>query len=120
MDEYNLAEVFLDHTDIQDQIIDLDSFQRIPFTELAGLGGMISELIPQFRTVTETASIPMDGVFRAINPKTGEVMPDLMYRSKQVAEAFIGSLRQADGKFDQAAFVKVPDVITPAIKYPHY
>lgn len=110
MDEYNLAEVFLDHTDIQGQIVDLDSFQRIPFTELAGLGGMIAELIPQFRTVTETTSIPMDGVFRAINPKTGEVMPDLMYRSKQVAEAFIGSLRQADGKFDQAAFVKVPDV----------
>ena len=33
MDEYNLAEVFLDHTDIQGQIVDLDSFQRIPFTE---------------------------------------------------------------------------------------
>ena len=52
----------------------------------------------------------MEGLFRAINPKTGEVMPDLMYKSKQVAEAFVGSLKHANGEFDQAAFVKVPGV----------
>jgi hypothetical protein len=110
MDEYNLANVFLDHSEIQEKVVDLNGFQKIPFAELAGLGGIIAELIPQFRTVTETTSIPMDGLFRAINPKTGEVMPDLMYRSKQVADAFVGSLKHANGEFDQAAFVKVPGV----------
>ena len=37
-------------------------------------------------------------------------MPDLMYKSKQVADAFVGSLKHANGKFDQAAFVRVPSV----------
>ena len=110
MDEYNLANVFLDHDRIQENVVDISGYQKIPFAELAGLGGLIAELIPQFRTVTETTMIPMDGLFRAINPKTGEVMPDLMYRSKQVADAFVGSLKHANGEFDQAAFVKVPGV----------
>ena len=109
MDEYNLAEAFLNHDGIQSHQVDITSYQKIPFVELAGLGGIVAELLPQFRTITETTSIPMDGLFRAINPKTGEVMPDLMYESKQVADAFIGSMRQADGKFDQTAFVKVSD-----------
>ena len=89
MDEYNLAEAFLDPTEVQRHVVDIGDFQKIPFAELAGLGGLIAELIPQFRTVTETINIPMEGLFRAINPKTGEVMPDLMYKSKQVAEAFV-------------------------------
>lgn len=110
MDEYNLAEAFLDPTEVQRHVVDIGDFQKIPFAELAGLGGLIAELIPQFRTVTETINIPMEGLFRAINPKTGEVMPDLMYKSKQVAEAFVGSLKHANGEFDQAAFVKVPGV----------
>lgn len=110
MDEYNLANSFLDHDEIQKSIVNLDSFQKISFAELAGLGGIIAELVPQFRTITETATIPMDGLFRAINPKTGEVMQDLMFRSKQVADAFVGSMQQPNGKFDQAAFVKVPGV----------
>ena len=108
MDEYNLAEAFLDPTEVQKHVVDIGDFQKIPFAELAGLGGIIAELIPQFRTITETTNIPVEGLFRAINPKTGEVMPDLMYKSKQVADAFVGSLKHANGKFDQAAFVKVP------------
>lgn len=74
MDEYNLAEAFLDPTEVQRHVVDIGDFQKIPFAELAGLGGLIAELIPQFRTVTETINIPMEGLFRAINPKTGEVM----------------------------------------------
>lgn len=110
MDDYNLANVFLNHDEIQKHIVDLDSFQKIPFTELSGLGGAIAELIPQFRTVTTSTSVPMEGLFRAINPKTGEVMSDLMYESKQVADAFIGSMRQPNGEFDQTAFQKVVGV----------
>ena len=110
MDEFNLANVFLDHDGIQENVVDLNGFQKIPFAELAGFGGIIAELIPCFRKATETTEIPMDGLFRAINPKTGEVMPDLMYRSKQIADAFVGSIKHANGKYDQAAFEKVNGV----------
>lgn len=33
-----------------------------------------------------------------------------MFQSKQVADAFVGSMQQPDGKFDQAAFVKISDI----------
>ena len=110
MDEYNLASTFLNHDGIQEKAVNLTDFQKIPFAELAGLGGIIAELVPKLRTVTETTTIPMEGLFRAINPKTGKVMPDLMYHSKQVADAFVGSLRHANGDFDQAAFKKMSGV----------
>lgn len=110
MDEYNLANVFLDHSEIAIRDVDLDSFQKIPFAELTGLGGMIAELVPQFRTVTTETTIHLDGLFQAINPKTGQVMPDLMYKSKQIADAYAGNLVQPNGKFDMAAFKKMTDV----------
>ena len=110
MDEYNLANALLDHEEMRTRVVDLDSFQKIPFAELTGLGGIIAELVPQFRTITETTNIPMDGLFRAINPKTGEVLQNLMYQSKQIDGAFVGALKHANGAFDQAAFVKVPGV----------
>ena len=107
MDEYNLAEVFLNHEGIQTEEVDINKYQKIPFAELAGFGGMIAELIPQFRTVTQTIEIPMEGLFRAINPKTGEIMTDLMYQSRQVNGAYVGAMMQPNGAFDQAAFEKV-------------
>lgn len=114
MDEYNLANVFLDHSEIAIRDVDLDSFQKIPFTELTCLGGMIAELVPYFRTVTTESTIHMDGLFQAINPKTHEIMPDLMYKSKQIADTFVGSLVQKNGKFDQAAFKKATNVTQTA------
>lgn len=114
MDEYNLANVFLDHSEITIRDVDLDSFQKIPFTELTCLGGMIAELVPYFRTVTTKSTIHMDGLFQAINPKTHEIMPDLMYKSKQIADTFVGSLVQKNGKFDQAAFKKATSVTQTA------
>ena len=110
MDEYYLADAMLNHDEIQKHTVDLNSYQKIPFSELAGLGGIVAELVPQFRTATETMNIPMEGLFRAINPKTGEMMTDLMFHSKQVADAFVGSMQHANGKFDQAAFVKASSV----------
>lgn len=109
MDEYNLANVFLDHSEIAIHNVDLDKFQKIPFTELASLGGMIAELVPYFRTTTSESILHTDGLFQAINPKTGKVMPDLMYKSKQIADAFAGNLVQPNGKFDMAAFKKMTD-----------
>lgn len=110
MDEYNLANAFLNHEEIAVQEVDLDKFQRISFTELAGFGGIIAELVPQFRTITSESVMHLDGLFRAFNPKTGEQMSDLMYKSKQVADAFIGSMTQANKKFDQTAFKKASDI----------
>lgn len=110
MDEYNLANAFLNHEEITIQEVDLDKFQRIPFTELSGFGGIVAELVPQFRTITSESVIHLDGLFRAFNPKTGEQMSDLMYKSKQVADAFIGSMTQKNKKFDQTAFKKASDI----------
>lgn len=114
MDEYNLANVFLDHSEITIHNVDLDKFQKIPFTELASLGGMIAELVPYFRTTTSESVLHTDGLFQAINPKTHEIMPDLMYKSKQIADTFVGSLVQKNGKFDQAAFKKATNVTQTA------
>ena len=79
MDEYNLAEAFLDPTEVQRHVVDIGDFQKIPFAELAGLGGLIAELIPQFRTVTETINIPMEGQFHRglVGPDDGAVALDL-------------------------------------------
>lgn len=110
MDEYNLANVFLNHEEITIQEVDLDKFQKIPFTELTGLGGMIAELVPQFRTVVSESTVHMDGLFRAFNPKTGKQMTDLMYKSKQMAGAYVGSMIQGNKKFDQTAFIKAQDL----------
>ena len=110
MDEYNLAGAILKPEELEAQAVDLSRYQKIPFAELSGLGGAIAELIPQFRTIVETTEIPMDGLFKAINPKTGKVMKDLMFHSKQVPGAFVGSLQQEGGAFDQAAFVRASAV----------
>ena len=110
MDDYYLAETFLNQEELTIQEIDLDKFQRIPFTELLSFGGMIAELVPQFRTITSESTIHLDGLFRAFNPKTGEQVSDLMYKSKQVADAFIGSITQKNKKFDQTAFKKATDI----------
>lgn len=110
MDDYYLAETFLNQEELTIQEIDLDKFQRIPFTELLSFGGIIAELVPQFRTITSESTIHLDGLFRAFNPKTGEQVSDLMYKSKQVADAFIGSITQKNKKFDQTAFKKATDI----------
>lgn len=110
MDEYNLANAFLNHEEITIQEVDLDKFQKIPFTELTGLGGMIAELVPQFRTVVSESTVHMDGLFKAFNPKTGKQMTDLMYKSKQMTGAYVGSMMQGNKKFDQTAFIKTQDL----------
>ncbi len=65
MDEYNLANAFLDPEAIQNHVVDIEHYQKITFAQLAGHGGIIAELIPQFRTITETTRIPMEGIFQA-------------------------------------------------------
>ena len=77
MDEYNLANVFLNHDEIQNRVVSMDTFQKIPFAELSGLGGAIAELIPQFRTISEMKTIPMDGCFRQLILKQGKLCPIL-------------------------------------------
>lgn len=112
MDEYNLANAFIGFDEInkEDQAdLYLDSYQRIPFSVLTGLGGALAEMVPAFRTVTNTFDVDTAGLYRALNPKTKEVM-ELMYKSHQVDGALVGSMQQASGKFDQAAFMKVNEL----------
>ena len=112
MDEYNIANAFIGFDEIKASDRDdlhLDSYQKIPFSVLAGLGGALAEMVPAFRTVTNTFDVDTAGLYRALNPKTKEVM-ELMFESHQVAGAKIGSMKQASGKFDQAALMKVNEL----------
>ncbi len=111
MDEYNLAEAILNYEMLSPEELSdkaLHNYQKIPFTELAGIGGVIAELIPQFRTITETISIDGTGLFRPIDPKTGKFLKDLQYKSHQIDDAYVGSLyHRSIHQVDQAAFKKV-------------
>ena len=65
MDEYNLANAFIGFDEInkEDQAdLNLDSYQRIPFSVLTGLGGALAEMVPAFRTVTNTFDVDTAGL----------------------------------------------------------
>ena len=109
MDEYILADSLLSFEELKQEDLSrkaLQDYRKIPFAELTGFGGAFAELIPQFRTITETCTVDGTGLFRAFDPKTGLQLKDLQYASKQMEGAFVGALKHIDGKFDQAAFVK--------------
>ena len=108
MDEYLLADSFLALEPIE-KTVDLSSYNKIPLASLIGFGGGISELAKTLQTET--------GLFQAYNPKTGEQLFKLPYNSKQMLGAQVGSIVQANGSFDQAAFKAVPGIATvnPAI-----
>lgn len=112
MDEYTIANAFIGFDELtgdKRESSDLDSYQKIPFSVLAGLGGAIAEMVPAFRTVTNTFDVDTRGLYRALNPKTKEVM-ELMYKSHQVDGAYVGSMQQVSGQFDQAAMMKVNEL----------
>ena len=112
MDEYTIANAFIGFDELtgdKRESSDLDSYQKIPFSVLAGLGGAIAEMVPAFRTVTNTFDVDTRGLYRALNPKTKEVM-ELMYKSHQVDGAYVGSVRHGSGQFDQAAMMKVNEL----------
>lgn len=100
----------MNHEEIAIQEVDLDKFQKIPFTELTGLGGMIAELVPQFRTVVSESTIHINNLFKTFNPKTNKQITNLMYKSKQMTGAYVGSMMQGNKKFDQTAFIKAQDL----------
>ena len=45
-----------------------------PLAELSTLGAGVSSLIPAFNTVTQTATISMDGLLRVANAGPGQVL----------------------------------------------
>ena len=70
MDEYNLANALLNFEELSPGEISskaLYNYQKIPFTELAGMGGAIAELIPQFRTITEKITVDGTGLFKVFD-----------------------------------------------------
>lgn len=109
MDEYLLADTLLSFEELspeETKNADLYKYTKIPLSSFVGLGGSIAELIPQFRTITQTKIVDGTGLFKAFNPKNGQQMLDLQFKSKQIADAFVGSMQQSNGHFDQTAFIK--------------
>ena len=64
---------------------------KVPIAELATLGAGVSSLIPKMAKITQTTSLPVDGLYRLANQSVGEVL-------KQAKDGtFWGALKKADG-----------------------
>ena len=50
------------------------SVMTMPIAQLATLGAGVSSLIPAFRTVTQTTTIPADGLYRLANAAVGDTL----------------------------------------------
>lgn len=108
MDEYLLVNNFLGLQPITKNI-ELSSFNKIPLASLISYGGEIGALA---KTLSSEK-----GLYKAFNPKTGKQIFELPYNSKQMLGAKVGSIMQANGLFDQAAFVPAESItaVNPAI-----
>ena len=64
----------------------------VPITSLASLGAAVSSIAPALRTVTETTTVNMQGLYTLANAGVGDVL--------KVAKNgnFWGALKTADGK----------------------
>lgn len=80
------------------------SVTTIPIAELAALGAGVSSLVPAFRTVTQTTSVAVDGVFRIANAVTGDTL-----KLAQNGNAW-GALKTAAGKSKMAQLTKVENL----------
>lgn len=76
----------------------------IPLAELSTLGTGISELLPAFRTVTETMSMDSSGLFRIMNATDGTLK---MAKGGKFAW---GALKAADGSSKMAKLQAVSEV----------
>ena len=64
---------------------------KVPIAELATLGAGVSSLIPKMEKITQTTSLPVDGLYRLANQSVGEVL-------KQAQDGtFWGALKKVDG-----------------------
>ena len=54
--------------------VDAPDTIRIPFAQLALLGGTAASLCPALRTVTQMSSFPADGLYRWVNGAPGDVL----------------------------------------------
>lgn len=78
---------------LMDTISNLDENKtiKVPISELATLGAGVSSLIPKMATITETTSLPVDGLYKLANQGVEEVL-------KQAKDGnFWGALKKADG-----------------------
>lgn len=84
--------------------IDKDNALSVPIAELATLGAGVASLMPAFNTVTQTATIAADGLFRVANAGPGDVI-----KWAKDGNAW-GALKTAAGKSKMAKFAKVDPV----------
>lgn len=90
-------------------VLDGKNYISMPIAQLATLGGGVSSLIPALNTVTQTASIATDGLYRLANAEVGDAL--------KVARNgnFWGAFKTANGK-SKFAQLQTVDPITVTTK----
>ena len=74
MDDMDLNSlVTISSQDSENGILNHTAFS-IPVAELSTLGAGISSLVPAFHTVTQTVSVPVDGLYKIANAAPGDVL----------------------------------------------
>lgn len=51
-----------------------DAGMRMPIAQLGALGAGVASMLPVFRTITQTTTIPVEGLYRVANAGAGDVM----------------------------------------------
>ncbi len=92
--------VAMSQSDGKDDIQNHVAFS-IPVTELSALGTGISSLVPTFNTVTQTISIPVEGIYKLANAAPGDVL-----KIARDGNAW-GALKTATGDSKMAKFEQV-------------
>lgn len=104
----SVADTMLRETDIE--WIENNSIS-MPIGELATLGSAVSALMPALRTVTQTTSVEVSGLYRLANAAAGDTL--------KVAKNgnFWGAFKTADGssKFAQLVQANSPSVTTQTV-----
>lgn len=86
-----------------------DSSICLPIAQLETLGGGVSSLVPAFRTITQTSSTDMAGLYQLANEGIG----DTLKRAKD--GTFWGAFKKADGA-SKMAKLKAADPVTTTNK----
>lgn len=91
--------------DVRNELLKND-YISVPIAELATLGAGVSSLIPTFNTISQTMTIPTDGLYRLANAGVGDTL--------KIAKNgnFWGAFKTAEGKSKFAKLQSVEPITT--------
>lgn len=91
--------------DVRNEVLK-NNYISVPIAELATLGAGVSSLIPTFNTISQTMTIPTDGLYRLANAGVGDTL--------KIAKNgnFWGAFKTAEGKSKFAQLQSVEPITT--------